>query len=376
MITVVQEGDLFTSKAQTWVNTVNTVGVMGKGIALGFKKRFPEMFEDYADRCRRKEVKLGEPYLFRQEKPPWIINFPTKSHWRTVARLTDITEGLEYLEAHFRKWGVDSMAVPPLGCGEGGLEWRVVGPTLYSHLKRLEIPVELYAPFGTPYDELQPSRLEQLALDLDSVDVATPASRVPTPWLALVEILNRLYAQPYRPPVGRISWQKVAYFATRAGIPTGLQYDRGSYGPYSPDLKPMNSKLVNNGLVTEVESGRMIRIDVGPTFGRVREAYSPELARWNDQIDRVTDLMARMNTRASEIAATVMYSADELQQGLRRRPTEAEVVESVKQWKQRRKPQVDEAELAEAVRSLGVLGWLSLEPTADLLVEVDEFIDA
>ena len=375
MITVVQEGDLFSSKAQTWVNTVNTVGVMGKGIALGFKRRFPEMFEDYADRCRRKGVRLGEPYLFRRQEPPWIINFPTKSHWRTVTRLTDIIEGLEYLEAHFREWGIESMAVPPLGCGEGGLEWRVVGPTLYIHLKTFAIPVELYAPFGTPYDELRASHLEQLALDLDNDDASTPPSRVPIPWLALVEILHRLSAQPYRPPVGRISWQKVAYFATRAGIPTGLQYERGSYGPHSPDVKPMNSKLVNNGLISEVESGRMIRILVGPTFDRVREAYSRELERWNEAIDRVTDLMVRMNTRRAEIAATVMYTADVLQQRLQRRPTEAEVVDSVQLWKQRRKPPIEEPEIAEAVRSLGVLGWLALEPTADLLVEIDEFID-
>src|SRR5262245_30912204 len=104
MISVVQEGDLFSSSAQTWVNTVNTVGVMGKGIALGFKRRFPEMFEDYAERCRRKEVKLGTPYLFRRQQLPWVVNFPTKGHWRTVTRLIDIVAGLDYLEAHFREW--------------------------------------------------------------------------------------------------------------------------------------------------------------------------------------------------------------------------------------------------------------------------------
>src|SRR5438067_13930817 len=91
-------GDLFESDAQTLVNTVNTVGVMGKGIALGFKQRYPEMYEDYVSRCNAGEVALGRPYLYRRPEPPWVINFPTKDHWRSVARLDAIIEGLDYLE--------------------------------------------------------------------------------------------------------------------------------------------------------------------------------------------------------------------------------------------------------------------------------------
>ena len=83
-------GDLFESTAQTLVNTVNTVGVMGKGVALGFRKRFPEMYEDYVRRCEQREVQLGRPYLYRRMIPPYIINFPTKGHWRSVSNLADI----------------------------------------------------------------------------------------------------------------------------------------------------------------------------------------------------------------------------------------------------------------------------------------------
>ena len=83
----IREGDLFKSKAQTIVNTVNCVGVMGKGIALGFRKRFPEMFDDYTRRCQHREVQLGKPYLYKQEGLPWVLNFPTKDHWRSMSRL-------------------------------------------------------------------------------------------------------------------------------------------------------------------------------------------------------------------------------------------------------------------------------------------------
>ncbi|MDO9349856.1 MAG: macro domain-containing protein, partial [Deltaproteobacteria bacterium] len=152
-------GDLFESKAQTWVNTINCVGVMGKGVALEFKNRFPDMYEDYVTRCKRGEVKLGRPYLFKRLVPPWILNFPTKDHWRSVANLKSIIEGLKYLLSHYEEWGIQSLAVPPLGCGQGQLEWRIVGPTLYRLLSKMDIPVELYAPYGTPHEELQPEFL-------------------------------------------------------------------------------------------------------------------------------------------------------------------------------------------------------------------------
>ena len=152
-------GDLFASKMQTIVNTVNCVGVMGKGIALEFKKRFPDMYQDYVARCAAKQVRLGQPYLFRQLVPPWILNFPTKDDWRSVSRLSDIVAGLEYLEQHYQEWGITSLAVPPLGCGQGQLEWRVVGPTLFRYLSRFQVPVELYAPHGTPEHELASSFL-------------------------------------------------------------------------------------------------------------------------------------------------------------------------------------------------------------------------
>jgi O-acetyl-ADP-ribose deacetylase (regulator of RNase III) len=140
-------GDLFASRAQTLTNTVNTVGVMGKGIALEFRKRFPVMYEDYVARCEAGEVQLGRPYLFTPLVPPWILNFPTKEHWRSLSRLDAIIDGLDHLYKHYEEWGIESLAVPPLGCGEGGLEWRIVGPSLYRGLSRLDIPVELYAPF-------------------------------------------------------------------------------------------------------------------------------------------------------------------------------------------------------------------------------------
>ncbi len=358
-------GDLFESKAQTWVNTVNCRGVMGKGIALEFKKRFPDMFADYQERCRRGEVVLGKPYLYRREEPPWILNFPTKDDWRSVAKLDAIIEGLKYLIEHYRKWGITSLAVPPLGCGQGQLEWRIVGPTLYRYLSQLEIPVELYAPYGTPHEELQPAFLDQPALNLEEPRMPEPKWVKPE-WVALVEILKRIESQPYHYPIGRTSFQKLVYVATAEGLDTGLEFRRGSYGPFAEGLKPLIARLQNHGLIREEKFGNMIRVRVGATYEDARKAYAEQLERYEVIIDKTADLFMRLNTERAEIVATVLFVTKELAREKSAPPTETEVLNAVLQWKQRRRPPLSVEQVALAIRQLAGLGWLKVLPDKNL----------
>jgi O-acetyl-ADP-ribose deacetylase (regulator of RNase III)/uncharacterized protein YwgA len=359
-------GDLFDSKAQTLVNTVNCVGVMGKGVALEFKKRFPEMFEDYEQRCIRREVKLGRPYLFKRLVPPWILNFPTKDHWRSVANLDAIVEGLRHLLQHYKEWEITSLAVPPLGCGQGQLEWRVVGPTLYRYLSKMDIPVELYAPYGTPHEEL---RLEFLQGDTTAKE---NGSAMPEPqwikpaWVALVEILQRLEEQPYHPAVGRTTFQKIAYVATQEGLPTDLHHQKGSYGPYSEELKGLTARLINNGLIREEKLGRMLGIKVGPTFKDARKAYETDLKQWETIIEKTADLFMRLDTKQAEVVATVLFAAQALQEREKTRPSESDVLKAVMDWKQRRRPPLEEPEVALTVRNLAALKWLQVTPSSNL----------
>ncbi len=368
-------GDLFSSKARILVNTVNCVGVMGKGVALEFKKHFPEMFQDYEQRCKRGEVKLGRPYLYKTLVPPSILNFPTKDHWRSVANLEAIVEGLKYLLRHYHEWGITSLAVPPLGCGQGQLEWRVVGPTLYRHLSRMDIPVELYAPYGTPHDELQ---LDFLA---SGKDPKTDGHLIPEPewikpgWVGLVEILKRLEQQPYHPPVGRTTFQKIVYIATEEGLPTGLKFHRGSYGPFAPELKGLITKLTNNGLIHEQRLGRMFAVKSGPTFDDAQKAYSGDLRKWESIIDKCVDLFMRLDTKQAEIVATIIFAAKSLQTAGHDKPSERDVFDEVMKWKQRRRPSLDEPATALAVRNLAALKWLPVRPSENFPLPDDSELD-
>lgn len=366
-------GDLFKSESQTIVNTVNCVGVMGKGVALEAKRRFPAMYQDYVERCEYGQVRLGEPYLFRYLTPPWILNFPTKDHWRSVTHLDDITRGLDYLNEHYREWGITSLAVPPLGCGNGQLEWRIVGPTLYRYLSKLEIPVELYAPYDTPHGELLPDFLDH------ETHLVGDANSMPDPqwirpeWVAVAEIMKRIEDQPYHWPIGRTIFQKIAYTATREGLKTGLKFSRNSYGPYSPDLKRLESRLVNNGLIRIEQKSNGFSFSIGPTYEAAFKAYGDDIEWWDSLIEKIVDLFVRVNADQAEIIATVMFAADELAESGNWIPTERAVLEAVMDWKTRRKPPIKEEDVSICIRDLAALGWLRVTRSVDLPLPADEF---
>lgn len=142
-------GNIFQSHAEAVVNTVNCVGVMGKGLALQFKKEFPENFVAYVDACRRHAVVPGKMFVYRTGMllPQYVINFPTKRHWRDKSRLEDIESGLTALVDVIRHYGIRSIAIPPLGCGLGGLDWRVVRQCIETAMADVpDVRVLLYEP--------------------------------------------------------------------------------------------------------------------------------------------------------------------------------------------------------------------------------------
>jgi O-acetyl-ADP-ribose deacetylase (regulator of RNase III) len=369
MIEAVRKGNLFDSGAQTLVNTVNIVGVMGKGIALQFKQRFPDMFADYQRRCAAGQVRLGEPYLWQGPTEPWVINFPTKGHWRSVSKLTDIERGLAFLAEHLAAWRVTSLAVPPLGAGSGGLDWATVGPAIYRQLNDVPIPVVLYAPFEVPDEQATVAFLAGRAIATSTDGQARGA--ITPGWLVIIEMTRRVHQDRHAWPVGRVRLQKLAYFADAAGVPTGLQFHEGSYGPFAQGLTKELSRLVNNGLLTEARLGRMLAVRPGPAFDDAVARQRQALAPHEHAIRRVVDLLARLDSERTEIAASVHFAAGRLLGGLGRPPTEREVLERVQQWKRRRQPPIGEAEVVAAIRDLAALGWIQVAPSTELPPEDD-----
>lgn len=363
----VQVGDIFASDAQTLINTVNCVGVMGKGVALEFKKRYPGMFAEYKSMCDKGQVKLGQPFIHRSLTPPQIINFPTKDHWRMPSDLQAILDGMDFLVEHIEQWGVTSLASPPLGCGLGNLDWRAVGPILFQGFEKLSIPVVLFAPFGTPKDQLSKTFLRGKK-SVDSQSAIDSKLRVNPALVAIVEAIRRIDETEFYHP-SSIVFHKLAYFATVLEIPTGLVFERGTYGPYCPELKKATSELIRNGLIKQEKSGDAVLHSVGPAYQPAN--WKAELKVWDNEIEKLVDLFLRIRSiDQAELYATVHFSASNISSQASKKPTEKEVLQDVSEWKMRRSPKFHEEEICDAIRLLNLLGWLDLEISQDLPLPV------
>lgn len=220
-------GNLLTEDVDALVNTVNTEGIMGKGIALQFKKAWPAMFKDYEAACKRGEVTPGRMHIWETGSltgPRYIINFPTKRHWRARSKLIDIETGLHDLTRVIRELSITSIAIPPLGCGNGGLDWREVEPRILRSLEPLAgaVDVRIFAPKGAPSAAEQPSR--------------EPAPKLTPARAALLALMREYERVSFEPPT-LVEVQKLAYFLQSNGEALRLVFSAAIYGPYADDLR-------------------------------------------------------------------------------------------------------------------------------------------
>jgi len=226
------EGNLLDAAADAVVNTVNTVGVMGKGIALQFKQAYPANFRAYEAACRRGEVQLGRMFVFETGllgQPRFIINFPTKKHWRARSRLSDIKAGLADLHRVIREHEIRSIAIPPLGCGNGGLDWRDVRPLIAGALGDLaDVQVMLYPPRGAPPAESMAVRTERPKI--------TPGRAALLTLLARYVRMSQIEEPAAPGGASLLEIQKLMYFLQEAGESLRLDYVKARYGPYAENL--------------------------------------------------------------------------------------------------------------------------------------------
>ena len=221
-------GNLLEAKAEALVNTVNTVGVMGKGVALMFKEAYPENFKAYEAACKRKEVRVGSMFVTERQSllgPKWIINFPTKEHWRGDSKMAWIESGLEDLKRVIVEKKIRSIAIPPLGSGNGGLNWPDV---------RFKIEAELGALKDVSVIIYEPTDQYQNVSKRTGVEKLTPARAL------VAELVRRYWILGIECSLLEI--QKLAYFLERGieklGLnnPLDLRFQADKYGPYASRL--------------------------------------------------------------------------------------------------------------------------------------------
>ncbi|WP_163022835.1 macro domain-containing protein [Pseudomonas coronafaciens] len=355
-------GDMFQSGAQTLVNTVNCVGVMGKGVALEFKKRWPGLMQDYEKRCAHKLVEPGVPYIYNDMLGTSIVNFPTKGHWRSASRLADIQNGLDVFVKNYKAWNITSVAFPPLGCGNGGLEWELVGPIMYKALSDIDIPVEIFAPFGTPANQLTAAFLSpsQSRLFSEENHKGSKNQKINPNWFVLLEVLYQLEEQKFAPKVGRTIFQKICHAVTALGVQTDLDFKKASYGPFSEQVQKLLGSLANANLIAETQLGRMNSLTTGPEYLKAREKYKDILNTNSQRISKTVDLFSRIkNTEQAEEVATVFYAVSKIKEDQKVATIpEREVFEFVLAWKKAWNTDAKKEAIASSIRSLSMLGWI------------------
>lgn len=220
-----KHGDILREDAEALINTVNCMGIMGRGIALQFKNAFPENFKAYAKACKQNEVQPGKMFVFETGQltnPLYIINFPTKRHWRGKSRIEDIETGLKALVDTINKYNIRSIAIPPLGSGLGGLDWSIVKSRIEDALQILtDVRIIIYESNGVK---------EKITHTRD-VPAMTPGRA------ALVELVNRYLNGLLEPFVTLLEVHKLIYFMQATGEPLKLKYRKALYGPYAENLR-------------------------------------------------------------------------------------------------------------------------------------------
>ena len=338
-------GDVLNADAEALVNTVNCVGVMGRGVALAFKKAFPDNFKAYERACGRDDVQPGRMFVFETghlANPKYIINFPTKRHWRGKSRLEDIEAGLLALVGEIRQRGIRSVALPPLGSGLGGLDWRDVRPRIAAALGSLEgVEVIVYEPNGA-----------------DSEQRAQPVSKPPrmtASRAALVGLVRRYLAGLMDPFVTLLEVHKLMYVMQEAGEPLQLRYVRAPYGPYAENLRHVLREIEGHYLAGYGQGGEEPAKELTLVPGAVEDAEAFLAAHQvtRDRFERVAGLVRGFETPFGlELLSTVHWVAARSEHS-----DDDSIVAGTYGWGERKK-QFSRPQIELALAALTSGGWL------------------
>jgi O-acetyl-ADP-ribose deacetylase (regulator of RNase III) len=296
------QGDILKANAEALVNTVNCVGIMGRGIALQFRKAFPDNFKAYEAACKAQHVQPGKMFIHdlnRLYNPRFIINFPTKRHWKGKSRIEDIESGLIDLIDFVQQQQLRSIAIPPLGCGLGGLDWGKVRPLIIEAFQPIpEVTVLLFEPDGAP-----------------QATAMVKENKVPNMTVgraALLGLMRRYLAAVMDPTVTLLEVHKLMYFMQEAGEPLRLNYQKALYGPYAENLRHVLS-LIEGHFISgygDAEDRPDKPLELKPNASEKSEVFLAEHEETRQRFDRVADLIKGFETSfGMELLSTVHWVA-------------------------------------------------------------------
>ncbi len=338
-----KSGDILQANAEALVNTVNCVGIMGRGIALQFKNNFPENFKAYETACAREELRPGKMFVFETgtlTNPKFIVNFPTKRHWRGKSRMEDIDSGLMALVEEVRTRGIRSIAIPPLGSGLGGLNWADVRPRIVEALRDLSgVAVMIYEPTGAP-----------------AVTKSRDVPAMTSGRAALVVLTHRYLNGLMDPFVTLLELHKLMYFMQEAGEPLRLNYTKALYGPYAENLRHV-MRTIEGHLLTGYSDGGDApekRLELVPGAVEDASAFLADKADTVLRFERVADLVEGFETPFGlELLATAHWVASR-----EHAADTQEAVAKIYAWNERKK-RFSEDQIALALDTLRDKGWLA-----------------
>lgn len=338
-------GDLLKAGTEALVNTVNSVGVMGRGIALQFKESYPANFKAYAAACKRGEVEPGRMFVFDTGEltaPRYIINFPTKRHWRGKSRIEDIRSGLVALVEEIGRREIRSVAIPPLGSGFGGLAWAQVRRLIEEAFSALpEVEVLVFEPSANSADA-RPNRSSD-------VPRMTPGRA------ALVGLMDRYLGALMDPSISLLEVHKLMYFLQAAGEPLQLRYVKGTYGPYAENLRHVLRAVEGHLVSGYSEEGEAPTKQLLLVPGAIKDAaaFLEEKQPTQERFNRVVRLVDGFETAFGlELLATVHWVARE------ERSVDSTSIEvATYKWNERKR-QFTPAQIQLATDRLRDDGWL------------------
>lgn len=313
------KGNIIQADVEALVNTVNTVGIMGKGIALAFKKAFPDNYKIYRKLCEDKQFNIGDLLVTNtdQTRPKFIVNFPTKKHWRGRSKIEFIEIGMKELVKVINEKQIKSIAIPPLGCGNGGLNWNEVKSIMLKELESVDEGVEIII-YEPGYNNQEIKSQKEITL--------TPARAM------LLTSLKNYQVLGYS--INLLVIQKIAYFLQRFGEPLNLEYEKGHYGPYSHRLQHLAKHLNGYFLNFKHEATKPGTLVYLRNLDKV-EIYNKENLT-SEQNNRLTEIQNLIEGFESPYGLELLATVDFIYQEEKIEDTN-KIIEEIENWTKRKK---------------------------------------